>query len=89
MANGWKYVNGEPVWRPDVGCASAQFFSEYNAFYGDQYERMTELLDDLISAVRREAAQEIRDEAYTRPYNSGMYDGRLLAAQQIDPDVED
>ncbi|MGW1828847.1 hypothetical protein ACWCO0_09605 [Streptomyces tubercidicus] len=59
MSDGWKYINGAPVWRPSVELAMAQITS---GLYGEEYEELRAELEDLVAAVRRECAAQIRAE---------------------------
>lgn len=76
MSHGWKYIDGEPAWRPCVELAMAQLTS---GLYGEEYEELRAELEDLANAVRRECAAKIR--AY------GLGDTDVPgAADLIDPD---
>ncbi|MFD9205950.1 hypothetical protein ACFVZM_06680 [Streptomyces sioyaensis] len=57
MSDGWKYIKGEPVWRPCVELAMAQITA---GRYGDEYAELRAELEVLADAVRRECAAQIR-----------------------------
>lgn len=81
-------------WKPDVETARAQFHTEYDGWYGENYERLKELLDDLVAAVRRDAAAEIREYVGPESYPHETPNVRTLVASMramadlIDPEVD-
>lgn len=70
----------------DVSTAEAEFYHHYDALYGEEYGRLTELLTDLKAAVRREAAQTAveRAEQYATDDFPLYYVGAMGAAAAID-----
>lgn len=92
MANGWKYVDGEPQWRPDTETARAELLSWIDPPTEGEHADVTSMLNDLVTAVRREAAEEIRSSVKTW---EGMHStaeatnfGKLRVADLIDPDSD-
>ncbi|MFD7976747.1 hypothetical protein [Streptomyces sp. NPDC059071] len=86
--NGWKYVNGEPRWRPDIETAMAEITS---GLYGQEYEDRRQELDELVDAVRREWAAKLRTHEIPDVMGQNFYVplGVTYAADLLDPDQED
>ncbi|MGW7434695.1 hypothetical protein [Streptomyces sp. NPDC054849] len=85
---GWKRVDGQWVWRPDVETAMAEITG---GLYGEEYEDRRRELDELVSAVRREWADRLRDHDLDDPMGRHFYTGTgiVYAADLLDPDKED
>ncbi|WP_406192447.1 hypothetical protein OH733_05230 [Streptomyces griseus] len=91
MAHGWKYVNGELVYRPDTDRARVNVLAELDTWEGEEYERLRGLLDSLVDAVRRDWAEKIRKHELDDPMGRNFYTGAGADyyAQLISPDEED
>ncbi|WJN62684.1 hypothetical protein [Streptomyces phage phiScoe10] len=80
------WVGGE--WRPTTEEAVAGMVYDK---YGQEYEEAHEELLDLVKAVRRDVAKELREHQLEDVWGRNFYTGGGIeyAAQLINPDEED
>lgn len=74
---GYVTVNGRQVWRPSPDHVRAEITS---GLYGEDFDYLDGQLDDLVKAVQRECAAQIREAKQAGSTRS--------AADMIDPDKE-
>jgi hypothetical protein len=59
----WKRgEDGEWTYLPDVAQGRADIHGDYDAWYGEAYDRLSDHMDTLIGAVGREVIELIKEE---------------------------
>ncbi|WLW38537.1 hypothetical protein [Streptomyces phage Vanseggelen] len=78
-------------YRPTTVEAKANIHEDLDRWHGEEYDRLAELLDDLVKGVRRDVAKEIREHQLDDPMGRNFYTGAGADyyAQLINPDEED
>ncbi|AVE00443.1 hypothetical protein SEA_OZZYJ_62 [Streptomyces phage OzzyJ] len=83
--SGWEYGEWGARWAPTTEIAIAEMTV---GLYGDEYTELRRQLDDLVRAVRRDVAEELRDHEVPDVMGKNFYVplGLGYAADLVMPD---